>query len=147
MKGFPKTINTGQDLFNCLALVQAGELPTHEMKAAIAGIEARAVIACPILSASADRKTIRVRYCAEAEEGQKIGNAAGSKITGVKHINDSGEGAEGNNAPEATEITLSKAIGAEETVLYVPASVNPLDEMGITEEQFNSVKVVLESYE
>ena len=35
MKGFPKKIATGNDLYNCLSLVQAGELPANELSAAI----------------------------------------------------------------------------------------------------------------
>ena len=37
MKGFPKKIATGNDLYNCLSLVQAGELPANELSAARSG--------------------------------------------------------------------------------------------------------------
>ena len=39
MKGFPKKIATGNDLYNCLSLVQAGELPANELSAAIEAVE------------------------------------------------------------------------------------------------------------
>lgn len=74
MKGFPKNIATGKDLYNCLSLVQAGELPANDLSDAIAAIEEREYITVPVLEISADRKTVVINPCAEALTGAKIKN-------------------------------------------------------------------------
>lgn len=74
MKGFPKKIATGNDLYNCLSLVQAGELPANELSAAIEAVEERQYIAVPIIEISEDRKTVVINPCAEVAAGVKVKN-------------------------------------------------------------------------
>lgn len=74
MKGFPKKIATGNDLYNCLSLVQAGELPANELSAAIEAVEERQYIAVPIVEISEDRKTVVINPCAEVAAGVKVKN-------------------------------------------------------------------------
>jgi len=74
MKGFPKKIATGNDLYNCLSLVQAGELPANELSAAIEAVEERQYIAVPIVEISEDRKTVVINHCAEVAAGVKVKN-------------------------------------------------------------------------
>lgn len=74
MKGFPKKIATGNDLYNCLSLVQAGELPANELSAAIEAVEERQYIAVPVVEISEDRKTVVINPCAEVAAGVKVKN-------------------------------------------------------------------------
>ena len=74
MKGFPKKIATGNDLYNCLSLVQAGEIPANELAAAIEAVEDRQYITVPVLKISDDRKTVVINPCAEAAAGAKVKN-------------------------------------------------------------------------
>lgn len=74
MKGFPKKIATGNDLYNCLSLVQAGKLPANDLSAAIEAVEKRQYITVPILQIGEDRKTVVIRPCAEAKTGVKVKN-------------------------------------------------------------------------
>ncbi len=146
MKGFPKAIKTGQDFFNCLALMQAGQLSAAALREAITAVERRAYIACPLMSVSEDRKTVTVCYCSEAQAGAVTGNGTNNKIVTVEHVAGEGGGM-GGDTPDTSVITLSKALAVGETALCVPAPVSPFDEMGLTEEQLNSMKVVLLQYE
>lgn len=74
MKGFPKKIATGNDLYNCLSLVQAGEIPAKELSAAIEAVEERQYIAVPVVEISEDRKTVVINPCAEVAAGVKVKN-------------------------------------------------------------------------
>ncbi|UZT82152.1 hypothetical protein [Caproicibacterium sp. BJN0003] len=146
MKGFPKTIGTGQDLFNCLAMVQAGELAAVDLKNAIEAIEAQAYIPCPIGSISEDRKTVTINYCPEAQASQAINTAtSGCTVSAVEHKKVSGgtEDAGSETGPNQTIVTLSTALGVGETVLKIPAPTSPYAALGITQEQIDSIKVVL----
>lgn len=136
MKGFPKTISTGQDLFNCLALVKSGELSREDMLSEIERIENRRFLHCPVMEINDDRKTVTIRYCNEVEDGQIVNGAA---VSGVEHT--MGE----DDTPESTVITLKKPLPDEVAVLLIPSPVNPLDELGITQAQFDGIKEALEA--
>jgi len=81
MRGFPKKIATGADLYNCLSLVQAGELTASDLNDAIAAVEEREYITVPVLEVSADRKTVIINPCAEAAEDVKIKNNYSTTIS------------------------------------------------------------------
>lgn len=81
MKGFPKKIATGGDLYNCLSLVQAGELPANELTAAIEAVEGRQYIEVPVVEISDDRKTVVVRPCTEVAAGAKVKNTYSTTIS------------------------------------------------------------------
>lgn len=150
MKGFPKTIGTGQDLFNCLAMVQAGELAAADLKNTIEAIEARAYIPCPIGAISEDRKTVTINYCPEAQAAQAVNTAtAGCTISTVEHkkVSTGTEGTGSETGPNQTIVTLSAALGAGETVLKIPAPTSPYTALGITQKQINSIMEVLDKYE
>jgi hypothetical protein len=150
MKGFPKTIGTGQDLFNCLAMVQAGELAAADLKNTIEAIEAQKYIYCPIVSISEDRKAVTINYCHEVQTSQAVNTAtAGCTISAVEHkrVNTGTQEDENETVPNQTIVTLSAALGAGETVLKIPAPVSQYTALGITQEQINSIKVVLDKYE
>ena len=139
MKGYPKTIGTGRDLLNLLQLVQAGELEAADLKASIEALKACAWQTVPVLEVSADRKTVTVRYCAEAEKGKVT--ASGAKIVEVEHLNDE------EGEPEKTVLTMSAAIPARSTAVLIPAALDPLEKIGTDEATTNSILEVLKSYE
>jgi hypothetical protein len=138
LKGFPKTIGTGNDLLNLLALVQAKELSAENLNDVIAKIEARGYIPCPILAVSDDRQTVTVTYCTEAQCSQEVGD--GCTITAVSH-----ETSEGglDDVPDKTVITLSTALGETIAQLPIPSPFDPYDALGITQGTIDSIKGVL----
>ena len=69
MKGFPKVLKTAQDVKNCKAMVDAGQLQAADLLEAIEAIENQNFIICPIRELSEDKKTVTVTYCNEAERG------------------------------------------------------------------------------
>lgn len=139
MKGFPKNIATGQDLYNCLAMVKAGELRAEDLTRATQYIEARAFIHCPIAAVSGDKKTVTVNYCAEIIAGAIIN---GVKVTNVQHNTaPQAEGMGGNeDIPTETVVKFAAAFPEGVTVLLVPAPVDPVAAMGIAREQFEAIK-------
>lgn len=138
MNGYPKAIGTGQDLYNCLALVQSGNLKAADLRQTLDAIDARKWIHCSVVSISDDRKTVTVRYCNEADEGQAI--STGAKIVTVEHICEEKE-------PSETKITLSEALPAGKNEVYIPAAASPLEELGITQDKLNGISEVLKQYE
>lgn len=51
MKGFPKTLKTKEDYYNCLAMVAAGELAAADLLAKIESAEAQRYIQCAVVAA------------------------------------------------------------------------------------------------
>lgn len=176
MKGFPKKIATGNDLYNCLSLVQAGELPANELSAAIEAVEERQYIAVPIVEISEDRKTVVINPCAEVAAGVKVKNNytttikeaqrahAEAVLSAFKQI---AEGAfdklgdlfdkiGGGNAEELEEgaekaeelmiVSLSRAMEEGEKVLKVLSDVSPFEVLGISADEVKSIKGVLKNY-
>ena len=122
MKGFPKKIATGNDLYNCLSLVQAGELPANELSAAIEAVEERQYIAVPIVEISEDRKTVVINPCAEVAAGVKVKNNY------------------------TTTIKEARAMEEGEKVLKVLSDVSPFEVLGISADEVKSIKGVLKNY-
>lgn len=87
MKGFPKKIATGNDLYNCLSLVQAGEIPASDLSAAIEAVEERQYIAVPVVEISEDRKTVVINPCAEVAAGAKVKNTYTTTIKEAQKAN------------------------------------------------------------
>lgn len=87
MKGFPKKIATGNDLYNCLSLVQAGEIPASELSTAIEAVEERQYITVPVVEISEDRKTVVINPCAEVAAGVKIKNTYTTTIKEAQKAN------------------------------------------------------------
>lgn len=147
MKGFPKIIATGQDIYNCLAMVKAGELAARDLRGAIQSIETRGFIHCPIVEISADRKTVTINYCTEAKAGQTVN---GANVTAVQHAHNAARGAGdtgGDTSPTDTALTLKTALAAGVSVLAVPSPVSQFAELGITAAQLTEIEEVLKNYE
>jgi rhodanese-related sulfurtransferase len=140
MKGFPKTINTAQDVENCFALVKRGELAAAELQDALKGIEERGFLHCPIVSVSGDGKQATIRYCNEAAAGA-AGNAV---IISVRHEAEPDAPGMDGDAPSLTVLTLESPLPADETVIKIPAS-DPYADMGITAVRINEIKEALDN--
>jgi len=140
MQGFPRAVQTAQDIENLLALVQAGQFPKDQLIEAIAGIEQRAYLRCPVQGVSTDKKTVTVCYCAEAAAGQVIGNGSAIKITAVKHVADSDGGESEDEMPAQTSITLSKVFPTSDRVILIAAPNDPLEAMGLTAKRLDEIK-------
>lgn len=141
MKGFPKTLKTKEDYYNCLAMVAAGELAAADLQAAVERADKRRFICCAVVEVAPDKRAATVRYCDEARTGLKFvaGNVTGT-ITAVTH-QQSEEGQEGN---DLTALTLSKAVAADAAVINLEVS-ETVD--GMTVEDINALKGVLRQYE
>lgn len=81
MKGTPKRIATGKDLLNCLALVQAGEMPADDLSKHIEAIEQQEFVRLPIASLSEDRKTAIMAACPEITEGAAVEGVKSATIS------------------------------------------------------------------
>ena len=72
MKGFPKTLKTKEDYYNCLAMVAAGELAAADLLAKIESAEAQRYIQCAVAEAQPEKKAVTLIYCDEAAVGMKF---------------------------------------------------------------------------
>lgn len=140
MKGFPKVLKTAQDVKNCKAMVDAGELEAGDLMEAIAALENQNFITCSIVELSEDRKTVTVMYCSEAAAGGKAG-AGGitATIQEVEHINGEPD-EEGKVEKEKTTITLSRAIAAGSALLKIQNTPSVYEALDMTEDEINQIK-------
>ena len=136
--GFPKTIATGQDLYNCLAMAKVDTLAAKDLQEKIEGLEARAFLHCPIVGISEDRKTVKIRYCGEVQAGQMVN---GVEVSGVSHSREVEDLPQGDDdTSTTTEIKLQTPFPADTDVVLVPNPVDPLEKLGITRAQFEAIK-------
>ncbi len=150
MRGFPKKIATSEDLYNCLGMVQSGELTGSNLATVIANLEQRKYIAVPIVELSEDRKTVVIAECSEAVIGVLVKGSANTKITGIETIESSAETVVEETTqtePKHATITLSKALPVGETFLRIVSPRDPFVALGITETELNNIKGVLTRYE
>ena len=144
MKGYPKKLKTKEDYYNCLAMVQAGELPAAGLREALDALEKRRYIPCNILQISGNRKEVTVLYCTEAKVGAAFiaGEAAG-EVTAVTNI----QAEQGSDEQSVTKLGLSAAVPQDVTVVQVMNSVDALARVGMTEADIAAIKEVLKNYE
>ena len=145
MDGFPKTLKTKEDFYNCLGMVARGELAAADLLAKIESAERRRFICCPLVEVAAEKKAVTVMYCDEAATGMKFtaGNVSGS-ITAVVHKQSEEAAAEGQEGNDRTALTLSKAVaaGTDTINLEIYQTV-----AGMSPDDFNAMKGVLKQYE
>lgn len=144
MKGHPKKLKTKEDYYNCLAMVQAGELPAAGLREALDALEKRRYIPCNILQISGNRKEVTVLYCTEAKVGAAFiaGEAAG-EVTAVTNI----QAEQGSDEQSVTKLGLSVAVPQDITVVQVMNSVDVLARVGMTEADIAAIREVLKNYE
>lgn len=140
MKGFPKVLKTAQDVKNCKAMVEAGELAAEDLLAAIETIENQNYIKCPICELSEDRKTVTIGYCSEAAAGGKV-TAGGvtATIQSVEHI-DGEPDEEGKAEKETTALTISRAIAAGSDFLKITNTPSVYEVLEMTAEELDQIK-------
>lgn len=145
MKGFPKTLKTKDDYYNCLALVAAGELAAADLLAKINSLEKQRYIQCAIVSVAAEKKAVTVYYCDEAAVGMAFvsGDVAGT-VTAVTHTQSDEQQATGKTDNDRTVLTLSKNIAADSTVIGLEKAATVA---GMTADDITALKGVLKQYE
>ena len=60
MKGFPKTLKTKEDYYNCLAMVAAGELDAADLERKIDSLEKQRFIQCAIVEVAPEKKAVTI---------------------------------------------------------------------------------------
>ena len=143
MKGFPKTLKTKEDYYNCLAMVAAGELAAADLLAKIEGAEQQRYIQCAVVETAAEKKAVTVYYCDEAAVGMKF--TAGDVFTtpAVTHVQSEDAEAAGETANDRTALTLSKAVSGCAVIGLERAETVA----GMTADDITALKGVLKQYE
>lgn len=67
MKGFPKTLKTKEDYYNCLAMVAAGELDAADLERKIDSLEKQRFIQCAIVEVVPEKKAVNEALVVELE--------------------------------------------------------------------------------
>lgn len=145
MKGFPKTLKTKDDYYNCLAMVAAGELAAADLLAKIESLEKQRYIQCAIVSVAEEKKAVTVYYCDEAAPGMafEAGGISGT-ITAVTHTQTDEAAAVGETGNDRTVLTLSKGIAADNTAIGLEKAAVVA---GMTADDITALKGVLKQYE
>ena len=143
MKGFPKTLKTKDDYYNCLAMVAAGELKAADLLAKIEGLEKQRYIQCAVVKAEEAKKAVTIYYCDEAAEGMAFvsGDVSGT-VTAVTHTKSEEAASEEMN--DRTVLTLSKGIAADSTVIALEHAKKVA---GMDTNDIAALKGVLKKYE
>lgn len=145
MKGFPKTLKTKDDYYNCLAMVAAGELAAADLLAKIESLEKQRYIQCAIVSVAEEKKAVTVYYCDEAAPGMAFaaGGISGT-VTVVTHTQTDDATAAGETGNDRTVLTLSKGIAADNTAIGLEKAAAVA---GMTADDITALKGVLKQYE
>ncbi len=145
MKGFPKTLKTKDDYYNCLAMVAAGELAAADLLAKIESLEKQRYIQCAIVSVAEEKKAVTVYYCDEAAPGMAFaaGGVSGT-VTAVTHTQTDDAAAAGETGNDRTVLTLSKGIAADNTAIGLEKAAAVA---GMTADDITALKGVLKQYE
>lgn len=143
MKGYPKQLKSKADYFNCLAMVQAGELEAAGLTEALDALEKSRYITTGILETPAANQVL-IMFCNEAAAG--AGFISGDLRGTVKEV--AHNTTEDINGPDTTLLTLDTEItaGANEISVFNGAS-DVLARVGITEEEIKAIREVLKNYE
>ena len=145
MKGFPKTLKTKEDYYNCLAMVASGELGAADLLEKIENVERQRYIQCAIVETAEEKKAVTVYYCDEAAVGMKFtaGSIMGT-VTALTHLQSEEAQAAGDEGNDRTALTLSKAVSADNTVIGLERAVTVA---GMTTDDIAALKGVLRQYE
>lgn len=141
MKGYPSTLNTREDYYNCLAMVQAGELGAAGLRAAVDALEAQRYIHAAVLAVGTTKKSVTIMYCPEIKVGASYycGESSGTVKNAVAvHTADE---------TDNMTLTLSGEIPSDATEISILSSVDSLALVGMTEDDITAIKGVLRRYE
>lgn len=141
MKNLPRNLNTKQDILNCFELVKTNgeEYSASEFLELLKTLRNRNYIIALIDEISNDRKTVTLKYCAEATVDGKVqsGNAT-LTIKSVEHI-DGEPDDQGVVSKESTKVVLSGALADNYTHLYIENANSIYDILDITKEEFDTI--------
>lgn len=135
MRGLPKRFGTAEDIRNCYAMVQAGELDAEELLEAIEEWEAQGFACCPIIETN--NKTITLVYCPEISDGDTV--IVGDKELKVKtvtHVQDE------EGQPEHT-LLLFSTTPPESAFVKRILSPTVYEQLDITKEEIDQIKEAL----
>ena len=135
MRGFPKRINTAQDIEHSFELVRVGQLDPEDLLNALEAIGRQAFLHVPIVGVSKNRLKVTTRFVNEAAPGQ----AGNVNITNVQHRADPDSSGGMDEGFAFTDITLAAPLDEGETVIMIPAIASPLVELGMTAARFISL--------
>ncbi len=145
MKGFPKTLKTREDYYNCLAMVAAGELAAGDLLAKIEGAEAQRYMHCAVADVAVERKAVTLVYCDEAAVGMKfVAGGVSGTVQAVTHVQSDEAKERKETGNDRTVLTLSKAVAADCTVVALETAETV---SGMTKDDIASLKGVLKQYE
>lgn len=141
MRDFPKRLATAEDIRNCKALVSNGAFEAKELLTAIENLEKTNYLHCPILAVGEDKKTVTIRYCAEAKAGIKA-IVKGKTVTINAVAHEEGEPEEGTEETqlETTILTVSAMVSSDATEVLVTAPYTIYDSLGITAAELEQIK-------
>ena len=145
MKGFPKTLKTKEDYYNCLAMVAGGELAAADLLEKIESLEKQRYIQCAVVEVATEKKAATVYYCDEAAVNMKFvaGEITGT-VTAVTHTKSAEATAAGETTNDRTVLTLSKNIAAGSAIIGLERDTTAA---GMTADDINALKGVLKQYE
>lgn len=145
MKGFPKTLSTKEDYYNCLAMVASGELAAADLLEKIESLERQRYIQCAVIEAATEKKAVTIHYCDEAAVGMAFvaGDITGT-VTAVTHMQSEEQTAREEQGNDRTVLTLSKGIAADSVVIGLQTTDKVA---GMTADDITALKGVLKQYE
>ena len=140
MKNMPRKLNTKQDILNCLELVKTdANYKAADLLKLLDALINRNFIIAVIDEISSDRKTVTLKYCAEAiVNGNVESNGTTLKIKSVEHI-DGEPDDQGNVSKESTKVVLSGKLDDMYTSLYIEANPTIYEVMDIAKEEFDNI--------
>lgn len=143
MKGYPNNYNTKEDYYNCLAMVQAGELEAAGLKEALNALEEQRYIHTTILSRASGGTSVNIMLCPEVTIGAAYycGNVTGTVKNAV------GTHSATTDEPDTMQLTLSAAVPETEKDIHIISAVDNLALVGMTEDDIKAIKGVLKQYE
>lgn len=145
MKGFPKTLKTKEDYYNCLAMVAAGELSATDLERKIESLEKQRFIQCAIAETAPEKKAVTIYYCAEAAEGMAFDtDGVTGTVTAVTHIQSEKAREMEEPGNDRTVLTLSKGVEAAGGVIALETAATVA---GMTADDIKALKGVLKQYE
>ena len=145
MKGFPKTLRTKEDYYNCLAMVASGELTAADLLEKIESLEKQRYIQCAVIEVAAEKKAVTIHYCDEAAVGMKfVAGAVTGTVTAVAHAKSAEAEAAGEQGNDKTALTLSKSIDAANGLIGLETTDKVA---GMNTDDINALKGVLKQYE
>lgn len=146
MKGFPKTIQTREDVLNCLELVRSKQLDIEEFETMLTIIDNLSYDCIPIIGVAEDLMSVTLNYCAEiSSDSVVLYNGDNIDISTIEHrksIEKSSDQME-ENGFTTTIVTLVDKLNYINSlypnVLKIKKSYDEYMRIGITKEEISNI--------